>query len=229
MQTEYVTFIADFKIEDRLAYLSHQETLTLWRRVLVRGQVPLVYSQGFNPHPHIALPLPRSVGVQSDCERLCARVAAAGFCARAAGEAIRPLLPDGCRLYAVEALPGKAAFYPMSVTYRFTLAAAPARHRQNHFDTCKLQTLAHEPVVFSRSAKNNRQQRVDIRPFLEELSHTGRVVQMRCAVRPEGTVRVDELMSWLGLERDDLAEPVRRCAVRWVSETKFWKGQNTLS
>lgn len=228
MQTEYLTFIVKFKVAGRFAYLSHQETLTFWRRVLVRAQIPLAFSQGYNPHPYVSLPLPRSVGVSSDCELLCARVRDDGIVAQDACEAIVPLLPDGCVLRAVEAVPGKMVFYPVSATYQFTLAAYPDRCRLNQFETCKSQLRTAEPVMVRRHVKNSRMRSMNICPFIESFAQEGQIVWIRCAIRPEGTARVDELMDWLGLEPYDLDEPVRRCAVRWGSDTKHQQGEIDL-
>lgn len=226
MQIEYLTFIADFKVKGRFAYLSHQETLSFWQRVLVRANLPMIYSQGFNPRPRLSLPLPRSVGVQSECERLCVLVAAEDFCETAACQAIVALLPEECILAAAKTLPGKAASYPVAATYQFTLAAAPNAHRQEQLQNCIQQTQKSEPIAQFRRMEKGRQRPIDIRPFVEELSQEGRQIRAACAIRPEGSVRVDELMRWLGLEPQDLAEPVRRIAVRWASHTQHFQGES---
>ena len=80
-----------------------------------------------------------------------------------------------------------------------------------------------------RRMENDRQRPINIRPFVETLSYQGSAVQAVCAIRPEGTVRVDELMRWLELEPHDLAEPVRRIAVRWVSNSNHFQGEYNLS
>ena len=229
MQAEHVTFIVDFNVHSRFAYLSHQETLSFWQRVLVRAHLPLVFTLGFNPRPRLSLPLPRSVGVQSDCERLCALVRAEGFCADTARGAIESLLPAGCRLTAAETATGKAAFYPVAATYQFTLSAPPDACRQAHLQHCISQTRSSDPIALFRRMEKDRQRPINIRPFVEALSYQGTAVQAVCAIRPEGTVRVDELMRWLGLEPQDIAEPVRRIAVRWVSNTNHFQGEHTLS
>lgn len=51
-----------------LAYVSVLELGTLWERTLRRAQVPLKYSQGYNPRPrmHFAAPLPVGCGSEAD-------------------------------------------------------------------------------------------------------------------------------------------------------------------
>lgn len=42
--------------------------MRLWERALRRAALPLAYSQGFSPHPHITLASPLAVGVTSEAE-----------------------------------------------------------------------------------------------------------------------------------------------------------------
>jgi radical SAM-linked protein len=42
--------------------------MRLWERALRRAQIPLAYSEGFSPHPKIALAAPLAVGVTSEAE-----------------------------------------------------------------------------------------------------------------------------------------------------------------
>ena len=46
-------------------YLSHLETMNAWLRTLRRAEVPLVYSQGFHPHPKVAFSSARPVAEAS--------------------------------------------------------------------------------------------------------------------------------------------------------------------
>jgi len=46
-------------------YLSHLETMNAWLRTLRRAHVPLVYSQGFHPHPKVAFSSARPVAEAS--------------------------------------------------------------------------------------------------------------------------------------------------------------------
>jgi radical SAM-linked protein len=44
------------------------DILRAFSRALRRANIPVVFSQGFNPHPSISFGLPLSVGVTSECE-----------------------------------------------------------------------------------------------------------------------------------------------------------------
>jgi radical SAM-linked protein len=53
---------------EEIKFLSHLDLMRLWERALRRGGLPLAYSEGFTPHPRIALAAPLSVGVTSQAE-----------------------------------------------------------------------------------------------------------------------------------------------------------------
>ncbi len=51
-----------------MKYVSHLDLIRLFTRIFHRAQLPLAYSEGFNPHPKMAVLLPLSVGFESSCE-----------------------------------------------------------------------------------------------------------------------------------------------------------------
>jgi radical SAM-linked protein len=57
-----------FSRGEELKFLSHLDLMRLWERALRRAGLPLAYSEGFTPHPQIALAAPLLVGVTSDAE-----------------------------------------------------------------------------------------------------------------------------------------------------------------
>lgn len=57
-----------FSREDELKYITHLDLMRLWQRALRRANIPLVYSQGFNPRPHLSLAAPLPIGVTSSGE-----------------------------------------------------------------------------------------------------------------------------------------------------------------
>ena len=53
---------------ESVKYVSHLDTLKTFTRAARRADLPLKYSQGFNPHPHMVFGLPSSVGIISVSE-----------------------------------------------------------------------------------------------------------------------------------------------------------------
>lgn len=51
-----------------MKYVSHLDLIRLFTRIFHRAELPLAYSEGFNPHPKMAVLLPLSVGFESSCE-----------------------------------------------------------------------------------------------------------------------------------------------------------------
>lgn len=51
-----------------MKYVSHLDLIRLFTRIFHRADLPLSYSEGFNPHPKMAVLLPLSVGFESSCE-----------------------------------------------------------------------------------------------------------------------------------------------------------------
>ncbi len=51
-----------------MKYVSHLDLIRLFTRIFHRANLPLAYSEGFNPHPKMAVLLPLSVGFESSCE-----------------------------------------------------------------------------------------------------------------------------------------------------------------
>jgi radical SAM-linked protein len=57
-----------FSRGEEIKYISHLDLMRCWERALRRAEVPLVYSEGFNPHPRISLAAPLALGVTSEAE-----------------------------------------------------------------------------------------------------------------------------------------------------------------
>ena len=63
-----------FSKTGRLKYISHLDINRAMSRALKRAQIPLWYTEGFNPHPYMSFSLPLSLGVESLCESVDLRI-----------------------------------------------------------------------------------------------------------------------------------------------------------
>ncbi len=60
--------------QGRLKYISHLDINRAMARAFKRAQIPLWYTEGFNPHPYMSFSLPLSLGVESLCESVDIRL-----------------------------------------------------------------------------------------------------------------------------------------------------------
>ncbi len=67
-------FRIKFGIEEPLRYASHLDIVRMVYRMLRRSSIPIVYTEGFSPHPKVSFGLPKPVGVTSRGEYLDIRV-----------------------------------------------------------------------------------------------------------------------------------------------------------
>ena len=63
-----------FSKTDRCKYISHLDINRCMSRALVRAEIPLWFTEGFNPHPYMSFSLPLSLGVESYCESMDIRI-----------------------------------------------------------------------------------------------------------------------------------------------------------
>ena len=57
-----------YKRGESIKYVSHLDFVRVFGRAFRRAELPIAYSEGFNPHPLLTFALPLSVGYTSECE-----------------------------------------------------------------------------------------------------------------------------------------------------------------
>jgi radical SAM-linked protein len=190
-------------------FLSHAETLRVFQRACVRAGVQIAYSQGFNPHQKMSLVPPRSVGVESDDDLLCLRLAEGQTGIDA--EALKAALPEGIEIISVETTQANNIPEPISARYVMKVLTNDAI-RQHACDI-----LAGDKFVVNRRAgEDSRTKPVDVRPFVESIEVEGEQVTVDCKISQAGTIRVNEILDLLHLKTADLTGPVRRVSVRYL-------------
>ncbi|NQT02235.1 MAG: DUF2344 domain-containing protein [Planctomycetes bacterium] len=218
--------VIKFRIGGPLRFLSHAQTLSVFRRACVRAGIELRYSQGFNPRPRLSLPLPRSVGVASDDEMLCLRIRKStrpqeDCISTQVHNSISAQLPQGFELFSVSVVETNTSFQPCSATYMLTvrkeylneelkatikrLLASENLGIQRRITKKKSRIRTREPIV-----KN-----IDVRGFLESIELDKDGIIVKCKITPAGSIRVEEILKLLELDVEKLALPVRRTNVQW--------------
>jgi radical SAM-linked protein len=212
-----------FRISGTMRFLSHAETARVWQRACARADLPVRYSEGFNPHPRMSLPLPRPVGVEAREELLVARLCEAGAAGESRAEreaavkqALAAQLPEGMEVLAVDLVGAGTSFQPQSAEYVLPLRVEERADLAERLQNKIAAVIESDRCMVERTSGEGKAARpVDVRRFLlsVRLESGALIVQHRTGVG--GSIRVEEILQLFGLGLQDLAGPVRRTNVIW--------------
>ena len=147
-----------------LKYIAHLDLQRAVTRIIKRSNIPVRYTQGFNPHPKMVFGLPLSVGCESECELLDiymvmdeSRPNVPLYTPEEFKKAILPNLPDG--------LDFVDAYYP-SLPFSLISTAVYSVSMEVDIDISKeIEKALSEPmIVFKKSKAGDRD--VDISPMI---------------------------------------------------------------
>ncbi|MHC4130633.1 MAG: TIGR03936 family radical SAM-associated protein [Planctomycetota bacterium] len=214
-----------FSITGSLRFLSHAETLRMFNRACIRADLPLLYSLGFNPHPKISLPCPRSVGIEALEEVLVVELNPQNIPTQPENiilkmkNTLSQHLPEDCHLLSVDYMDGKSKLHPYQVSYLLKTK----KHFVNESFRSGIETLRnnkHLPFRRYTNKKNQQYKDLDLRPFLksidlDEKNDNSADINIVCKVTSDGSIRVDEIMNLLHIGMEDLSEPVCRTGIKW--------------
>lgn len=224
-----------FRIRGSLRFLSHAEMLKVFQRACIRAGLQLQHSQGFNPRPKLSLPLPRTVGIETDDDLLCLSVhcdegsvpcdpdtpRATDYAARIK-VVLAEQLPAGCELISVSLAKPKTSFQPCLATYVLPM-------KQEYVDdklkgriecllasrTLELPRQSHVRNSIHHGGRNSKSRNVDVRPFLKSVGLDDKGIAVECIISSAGSIRVDEILNLLELDPEKLTGPVRRTNIEW--------------
>ena len=201
----------DFAVSGDIRFLAHRDMVRLFARAAVRGGLAIRYSEGFNPHPRISIPLPRPVGIASDAERVLLEQSEP----MAEDETLRRLhaqVPQGISLTRVQPLASGQRCVPLTVTYRVNL---PVRDPPAIRDLAAALLVSPSLAVQRTDPKTGRAKDVDLRPCLSRLSADDGGIEMVLSVTGGILARPFEVVALLGIEADGVNHRARRLEVEW--------------
>lgn len=153
-----------FTKQKGLKYIAHLDLQRAVTRIIKRSNIPVRYTQGFNPHPKMVFGLPLSVGCESECELLDVYMVMDEskpniplYTPEEFKAAILPNLPDGLNFV--------DAYYP---TMPFS-SISTAEYNISIDVGCDvtkevLKTLSEPMIVFKKSKAGDRD--MDISPMI---------------------------------------------------------------
>ncbi len=179
------------------------------------------YSGGYNPRPKLSLPLPRTVGIESEDDLLCVRVEKpeADFDAEKFRARLGEQLPAGCEVVSVKAVKGEKCPVPTGAVYKIAVREdilEDEQSREKLRGICS-DILRSERIVVERrfGQEGVRSKNIDVRGFVKDIKFVDEAIFVECNVSGAGTIRVEEILGLLQLKVEQLGEAVRRVKVQW--------------
>ena len=193
-----------FSRGEELKFLSHLDLMRLWERVFRRAGIPLVYSEGFTPHPQIALASPLLVGVTSEAElmdvSLSRWVSPQSFIAQ-----VEKQLPSGIRL--LEARPVGATVPSLQSQVKFVEYRVEVEAQEERRDVEKaVQNLLSLKELPWHHDRDTGTRHYDLRALVDSLQLTDCrdfvcVLNMRLRCDELGAGRPEQVTKALGFKK----------------------------
>lgn len=179
VNNEKITLRVKFKKIGSLQYVSHLDLVRTMSKIIVRADLPLWYTEGFNPKPKMAFAAPLSIGTESLCEfmdlRLNERMDPA--------EAVRRLNANMTeQMQAIEAYYPDTKFTDLA-WLSYTVVIGTAGASEELAARCE-RALSAERIEIVKKTKSG-EQTVDIRPLIRSAS----------VVFCDGELRLDCILS----------------------------------
>jgi len=185
-----------FEKRDRAIYISHLDLMRAFTRAVRRAALPVWYTEGFNPHPYLAFPLPLPLGqegLREACDiRLLEPVPFDDVKAR-----LNAVLPTGMRVLAVQEPWDKAgdiAAAEYCITVSGDMAQAQYLLHVGNLTAKKMGKKGHRKV----------EKEIELMPMVKAYAFEENV--LRCTLAAGSTVNLNPtlLLAALGLESEQL-------------------------
>lgn len=193
--------IARFEKGEAVRFVSHLDIQRTFQRAFRRANIPLAYSQGFNPHPQLSFATALSLGYTSEAEWFDVKLAEE-MQPEAFRAAVNAVLPAGFFLAeameAPEGLPALTALMAAS-EYEIRLFLQDETAEKSFEEA--FEVLASQPIMVEKRTKGGIKT-VDIRPMLlryrfSQSADCGLVLTVLGVSDAKGSLNIDLLLGAL--------------------------------
>lgn len=190
-------------------FIGHLDLARTLERSLNRAEIPLAYTQGYNPRPRLQFAAALPLGFTSDCELADIWLLECADLADAKMKMIKAMAPGIVvhSLVEVDLKNGAVQNDIRAATYRVVML--------DPLDFALLKRRIEELMLSETIIRERRGKTYDLRPLIEELSWTETsdnqiTLVMQLSLLPAKTGRPDEVL--MAIELDPLAARIHRNA-----------------
>ncbi len=199
-----------------LRFVSHLDVNRTMMRALRNAEVPMTYSQGFNPRPLLTFALPLSLGIKSDCESMDIQTECEIDCDKTVEKLNRFLPPELHMINCTHA--ANDPKFITEATYRIALTCPDSKNEFERFWNA-------DKITVTKKTKSGSKE-IDLKPLVKIGEITG--TDQKCefeAVLPTGTAENINPMLLTDAFREQCAPEaevsITRTEVRMKNGEKF--------
>jgi len=191
-----------FSKKGRTCFISHLDLLRTFERSLRRANIPIAFSQGFNPHPKISFGSVLPVGLESEAEYVDF-VLSEEYDSLRFKEILNQFLPTGLSVVAVEQVTPDApslmeeinlAVYRLIIDFELPVSKSELISDLEKF-------LAQEKIIITKKTKKG-EKKINIRPLIKHLKLVATeqstekewILTLAVYMGSKGSVRLDQLL-----------------------------------
>lgn len=205
-----------YGITGALSYASVLDIGRLWERLLHRAQMPLTYTQGFNPHPRLQFAAALAVGYTSSYEVLDLLLSELVDPEETLGK-LRAQCPAGLTILLIEQVPLDAPSPQATlrqISYRLEIQTGASVAEIQH----SIAVLLAQASFFYQRQRKGQTKSFDMRPLVLDIRYIGEqacqhIIMLDLLFRAEGSIRPEEVISALALPIERLV--IHRTALFW--------------
>ena len=201
-----------FGKEGMMRYIGHLDVLRTFQKIFRRAGVPMIYSNGYSPHPVMSFALPLGLGQTSEGEYLDAAVED-GADPKAVLRALKKATSHELPVYALRVLPEKAENAMAAVGGAVWKVMLPQNMPAEGANSALKAILSRETIILPKKTKT-REIELDIRPMIVSAAIEDGSLLMTIAAGSRANLAPDVLPGLLaaqmGLEPDAVSWQIRR-------------------
>ncbi len=176
-------------------YLSHLDLVRIFGRACRRAEIPLMYSQGFNPHPKLSFGPPLSLGYTSNAEYMDLEIEETY--AADLKDTLNPFLPGGLKIIDSMLIRGKVETLASVINgAEYEIDISDMEFEQVKFEESLKNLLEAVQIEVEREVKG-KHKIIDIRPFIVSIQRSEKSILVKTRNIEMRTVRMKELLDQL--------------------------------
>lgn len=184
-----------FRKDGPLRFISHNDLLRCWDRLLRRTGLPIRFSEGFHPKPYLSSPLSLALGLIG-LEEILDIELTEDLPVMLVRQRLEQASIAGLTVVGVTRVPVKARARVIAAEYLCPLPpGTPMPGLRARVD----ELLATDSVILERRLPGKPIRSFDLRPLIENLQLTNEEFRFWLRVSPQGTARPEEILRAVGL------------------------------